>query len=282
MPNGIIRLLHVSDLHFGKPCVPEAIDAMEAHLHASDYDAIVISGDVSQRSLSGEFQRAAALIRDAQRKAPVIIVPGNHDVSWWMSPLHIFGTQGIYRRYRKYISTDLEPVLAIDGATIVGTNTSHGVAWYTLTSRPRDVSIIGTLTPAQLQKVSREFSSAPPGDIRIVVMHHNPVRGGISRRFGVKHPDRILESFGRDGVELVLCGHDHQESVHPAERVNGLIVCTAGTLSDRSRMNRPSSFFSISITPDEIKVVAHLWSARELRFDVQPPQCFARSSRVSA
>lgn len=281
MASGTIRILHVSDLHFGKPCVPEAIDAMEAHLHSSDYDAIVISGDVSQRSLSGEFQRAAALMRDARRKAPVIIVPGNHDVSWWMSPLHILGTDAIYRRYRKYISADLEPVLRIDGATFVGTNTSHGVAWYTLTTRPRDISIIGVLTPAQLQRVSAEFSKAPAGDIRIVVMHHNPVRGGISQRFGVKDHERILESFGRDGVELVLCGHDHQESVHPAERVDGMIVCTAGTLSDRSRANRPSSFFSIQVTQENIEVIAHLWSAAELRFESQAPQCFARSSRVS-
>ncbi|MGQ0650130.1 MAG: metallophosphoesterase family protein, partial [Gemmatimonadaceae bacterium] len=107
-----LRLLHAADLHFGRPCIPTVIDALEAHLQATPYDVVVIAGDVAQRSLSGELQRAAAFIRDARRRAPLIIVPGNHDVSWWMSPLHLFGTDGLYTRYRKYISADLEPTLS--------------------------------------------------------------------------------------------------------------------------------------------------------------------------
>ena len=277
-----LRILHISDLHFGKPCVPEAIDAMEAHLHGGDYDVVAISGDVSQRALSGEFQRAAALIRDARRRAEVIIVPGNHDVAWWMSPLHIFGTEPIYRRYRRYISANLEPVLRVPGATFVGVNTSHGVSWDTLTTRPRDVSIIGAVTTKQLERVRSEFAGVAPGDLRAVVMHHNPVRGQLSHRFGVTHPDRILEAYAASGVELVLCGHDHQEAVHPAEKVHGIVVCTAGTLSDRSRMDRPSSFFSLTVSPREIEVVTYFWTPRQGAYEPQAAQCFARSSRVSA
>ena len=282
MNGDALRILHISDLHFGKPCVPAAIDAMEAHLHAGNYDVVAISGDVSQRGLSGEFQRAAALIRDARRKAAVIIVPGNHDVAWWMSPLHLLGTDRIYERYRRYISTDLEPVLQVPGATFVGVNTSHGVSWDTLTMRPRDVSIIGAVTVRQLARVRAEFTTAAPGDLRVVVMHHNPVRGQLSHRFGVTHPDRILTAYAESGVELVLCGHDHQEAVHPAEKVQGMVVCTAGTLSDRSRMNRPSSFFSLSVTPDEIEVVTHFWAPQLGAYEPQTAQCFTRSSRVSA
>lgn len=282
MSAGHVRILHVSDLHFGKPCVPEAIDAMEAHMHSTDYDAIVISGDVSQRSLSGEFQRAAALIRDAQRKAPVIIVPGNHDVSWWMSPLHLLGTDRIYERYRRYVTADLEPTLQVPGATLVGVNTSHGVAWHTLTWRPRDVSIIGAVTPQQLARVKDEFTKARPGDLRVVVMHHNPVRGGLSHRYGVKDHERIINAYAEAGVDLVLCGHDHQEAVHPAERLQGIVVCTAGTLSNRSRANRPSSFFSLTVTPAHIKVVPYMWMAPRGEFQPEQVQQFARSSRVSA
>ena len=41
-----------------------------------------------QRARAGEFQRARAFLRDARRVSRVIVVPGNHDVAWWRSPLH--------------------------------------------------------------------------------------------------------------------------------------------------------------------------------------------------
>ena len=80
-------VFHVSDLHFGWPAVPEQIDAIEQIIHESRFDVVVISGDLTQRARSGEFQRAAAFIRDARKVSRVIAVPGNHDVKWWRAPL---------------------------------------------------------------------------------------------------------------------------------------------------------------------------------------------------
>ena len=48
---------------------------------------VAISGDLTQRARAGEFQRAAAFVRDARRVSRVITVPGNHDVAWWKAPL---------------------------------------------------------------------------------------------------------------------------------------------------------------------------------------------------
>lgn len=282
-PHGAaLRVLHVSDLHFGKPCIPAVIEAMEAHLDATPYDVVVISGDVAQRSLSGEFQRAAAFMRDARRKAPLIIVPGNHDIAWWMSPLHVFGTDGLYARYRKFVSADLEPTLTVPGATFVGVNTAHGVGWYTLTTRARDVSIIGAVTDAQLDRVAARCRDVPPPAARVVVMHHNPVRGQLSHRFGIKHADKVLGRYAEAGVDLVLCGHDHQEAIHHLPERGGMVVCTAGTLSDRSRGGRPCSFFDITIEATAIRIVTHYWSVERARLEPSDPQCFARSSRAPA
>ncbi len=276
-----MRLLHVSDLHFGRPCRPEVIDATEAVIQSGGYDVVAISGDVAQRSLSGEFQRAAAFIREASRVSRVIIVPGNHDVSWWMSPFHIRGTAPLYERYRKYVSQELEPVLAVDGATFVGINTSHGVAMYTLTKRPRDVSIIGVVQPAQLDRAAGEFANTDPGALRVVVMHHNPVRGQLSHRFGIKQPDRVMQRLGEMSADLVLCGHDHQEAVNCVQTAtSSTVVCTAGTLSDRSRGGRPSSFFSIDITPSQLTVTPYFWLDGEQRLNPEPAQCFDRFLRT--
>ena len=276
-----LRVLHVSDLHFGRPCIPAVIDAMEAHFHASPYDVAVISGDVAQRSLSGELQRAAAFIRDARRKAPLIVVPGNHDVSWWMSPMHLRGMDPLYTRYRRLVSAQLETTLDVPGARFVGVNTSHGVGWYTLTLRPRDVSIIGVVTDAQLDRVAAECHATPPAHARVVVMHHNPVLGNLSNRYGIKHPAKVLSRYAAAGVDLVLCGHDHQEAVHQLADHGGMVVCTAGTLSDRSRGGRPCSFHDITITRRQISVVTHYWSTERAVFEPSVPSCFERSSRAS-
>jgi 3',5'-cyclic AMP phosphodiesterase CpdA len=276
-----MRVLHVSDLHFGRPCRPEVIDATEAHIQEGGYDVVAISGDVAQRSLSGEFQRAAAFIREANRVSRVIIVPGNHDVAWWMSPLHIRGTAPMYERYRRYVSDTLEPILTTSDATFVGINTSHGVASYTVTTRPRDVSIIGAVQPAQLDRAERAFAAAHSSALRVVVMHHNPVRGKLSNRFGITRPAHVMQRFGEMGVDLVLCGHDHQEAVtQVTSATSPVVVCTAGTLSDRSRGGRPSSFFSIEVSPTQLTVTPHFWLDDARRLNPEPTQCFDRSLRT--
>ena len=273
----ITTLFHCSDLHFGHPAVPEQYEAIEALIQARKYDVVAISGDVSQRARAGEFQRAREFIRQAERASQVICVPGNHDVAWWKAPLGFGNEASMYAKYRAYISNDLEPVLRIAGATLVGLNTSHGVIRETLTWNVRDISIIGHLTRGQIERARAEFESSRTGDARVIVMHHNPVKGELSQRHGLKNTQRILGAFAEMGVELVLCGHDHQEAVHFIEHTRrGTIISTSGTISNRSRGGRPSSVNSIRITDSEIEVSTLVWSAGEHDFVAGPVKCFSR------
>ena len=262
-PPTITTLFHCSDLHFGHPAVPEQYEAIEAIIQDRKYDVVAISGDVSQRARAGEFQRARAFIQHAEKVSQTIVVPGNHDVAWWLAPLGLGDNAKIYAKYRAYISHDLEPVLRIAGATFIGLNTSHGVTRHTLTWNLRDISIIGQLTRAQIERARAEFENSRATDARIVVMHHNPVKGELSQRHGLKNTQRILGAFAEMGVNLVLCGHDHQEAVHFIEHTKrGTIISTSGTISNRSRGGRPSSVNSIRITDSEIQVSTLVWSPR--------------------
>ncbi|HEY5062580.1 MAG TPA: metallophosphoesterase [Gemmatimonadaceae bacterium] len=273
----ITTLFHCSDLHFGHPAVPEQYEAIEALIQDRKYDVVAISGDVTQRSRSGEFQRAREFIKKAEKVSQTIVVPGNHDVAWWLAPLGIGDRVRMFEKYRAYISPDLEPVLRIAGATIVGLNTSHGVSVHTLTWNVRDISIIGHLSRAQIERARDEFDTSRAGDARIIVMHHNPVKGELSQRHGLKRTQRILGAFAEAGVDLVLCGHDHQEAVHYIEHTKrGTIVSTAGTVSNRSRGGRPSSVNNIRITDAEIEVSTLLWSNENRDFVAGPVKCFAR------
>ena len=273
----VTTLFHCSDLHFGHPAVPEQYEAIEALIQDRKYDVVAISGDVSQRARAGEFQRAREFIRQAEKVAVTIVVPGNHDVAWWLAPLGFGDAKRMFAKYRTYINPDLEPVLRIAGATFVGLNTSQGVSRHTLTWNMRDISIIGHLNRGQIERARAEFEKSRAGDARVVVMHHNPVKGELSQRHGLKNTQRILGAFAEMGVDLVLCGHDHQEAVHYIEHTKrGTIISTSGTISNRSRGGRPSSVNSIRITDADIEVSTMLWSAEQRDFVAGPVKCFAR------
>ena len=273
----VTTLFHCSDLHFGYPAVPEQYEAIEALIQARKYDVVAISGDVSQRARAGEFQRAREFIRQAEKISHTIVVPGNHDVAWWYAPLGFGDVNKMFAKYRAYISKDLEPVLRVAGATFVGLNTSQGVIRETLTWNVRDISIIGHLTRGQIEHARVEFDHSRTGDARIIVMHHNPVKGELSQRHGLKNTQKVLGAFAEMGVDLVLCGHDHQEAVHYIEHTKrGTVISTSGTISSRSRGGRPSSVNSIRITEADIEVSTLVWSNDVRDFVPGPVKCFAR------
>jgi 3',5'-cyclic AMP phosphodiesterase CpdA len=273
----VTKIFHCSDLHFGKPAVPEQIAAIEAIIQNGDFDVVAVSGDLSQRSRPGEFQRAAVFLRDAERVSRTIVVPGNHDVAWWRAPLGLGSREKIYETYRSYVSRELEPVLRIDGVTLAGLNTAHGVTRRTLTWNLRDISILGDVTRAQLARLREVFDSSPPADARVVVMHHNPVKGELSQRHGLKRTKKVLGAFAEMGVDVVLCGHDHQEAIHYIEHTKkGTIISTAGTVSSRSRGGRPSSVNVIDIQPPTIEVTTFVWSKDHTTFVTGPHRCFRR------
>jgi 3',5'-cyclic AMP phosphodiesterase CpdA len=278
-----IEIFHCSDLHFGHPAVPEQYESIEALIQERTPAVVAISGDLTQRARSGEFQRARAFIRHAERVSKVIVVPGNHDVAWWFSPFGMGRDNNLLRKYRQYINEDIEPVLRVPGATFVGLNSCHGVILRALTWNLRDLSIIGYVREKQMSRAAAEFSESADGDARIIVLHHNPVRGQLSQRHGLRNTKRVLSAFAELGVDLVCCGHDHQEAVHYIEHTRGgTIISTASTISNRGRGGRPSSVNSIRITEKTIDVQTLIWSADAQAFVPGPQQQYVRTAKTDA
>ncbi|MGQ0538788.1 MAG: metallophosphoesterase family protein [Gemmatimonadaceae bacterium] len=248
-----MRILQTGDFHFGAPARPDLVESLEDLIARERYDVVAFCGDFAQRSRIGEFLRGRALVRHAQRVSATIAVAGNHDIAWWTSPMHLFGAEPISRKYRRWIGSELEPVLSLPGATFVGLNTSHGIAAYTLTTRLRDLAVVGAVRPAQLRRCKDLLGRTPAGDLRAIVMHHNPVRGQLSQRFGIPNHRAVLDAFAAARVDLVLCAHDHQERVEAVERDgHGVIVSVAGTISTRSRGGRPCSATVVTVERHEI------------------------------
>ena len=273
-----LRVLQVGDFHLAKPARPDLIAALETLLAREHYDVVVFCGDFAQRSRIGEFVAGTALVRYARQFGQTIAVPGNHDVAWWRSPLHMLGEERITRKYRRWLDPDVEPVLSVTGATFVGLNSSHGIAPYTLTTRLRDLAVVGMVTDAQLERCKTLLGRIPAGDLRAIVMHHNPVRGELSQRFGIPNHRKVLTAFADAGCDLVLAAHDHQERVEAVTLPDGrggnrmVVVSVCGTISSRSRGGRPCS--ATAVTIDSSSMTFDILMASDARPSFEPAQQF--------
>ena len=275
-----VQILHLSDPHFGGVADIRQIEAVERMIPDLRPDAVVISGDVAQRARHGEFQRARAFVNLARETAPVHLIPGNHDVQWWWRPFIPFDKGPLYAKYRRYFGDDLAPTLTLPGAVIAGALTSHGVAWGSLTTRLRDIAVKGHLPKREMERVRQVFAAAPGDAARVLVVHHNVLRGDISQRMGLAHWKRAQRRIVESGADVVLCGHDHQEG---ADMLGGrVVVSTAGTLSTRSRGGRPSSFNFVTIEAAAVQVTLFRWDGERGRFNASDTFAFARGTDTRA
>lgn len=269
-------LVHLGDIHFGHPEVPAAVAAVERRFAERRYDVIAVSGDLTQRNTRRQFVKARAFMEKARAAAPTVVMPGNHDVAWWWCALGCGVRSAMYRGYRKWINADLEPTLRAAGATLASINTSHGIQWFTLTTRLRDLSIVGAMRAEQLSRATRELSAAA-GDLRVLMVHHNVLRGKLSNRWGLVSRERGLDEVATTGCELVLCGHDHESQVEQVVRGGRrYVVSQVNTISNRSRGGRPVSFHEIAWDAARVTVTRQEWNAEAGDFAPSQSWAFAR------
>jgi 3',5'-cyclic AMP phosphodiesterase CpdA len=265
----VTHIVHISDLHFGRPAAKERLEALKELIGDISPAAVAVSGDLTQRCTNREFTRAREYLEEIEEVSPYVVIPGNHDIRWLGAVARNLGGAGMFRkkahdfkysRYIHHISEDLSPSLEVPGAVIAGLNTAHGISRGSLTRRLRDLGVIGHVKNRDIETVRGAFESASPEAVRIVMIHHNPIKGGSSGRHGLANTRQALSAFSSLGAELILCGHDHEEAVHTSEDMfPGLIISTAGTISNRLRAGRNSSFNLVEIEDDALHIITHTW-----------------------
>jgi 3',5'-cyclic AMP phosphodiesterase CpdA len=190
------RVLHISDIHVGAHEEREVEPGLRALIEATSPELIVVSGDLTHRGTREQHERAAGFLRGLG--PPVLAVPGNHDLP------HTFParfTRPLAEFERQWETA--EPTVRSDRLLVVGLNSAR--PW-------RHQS--GGVTDAQLERVRLRLAEAPPGALRIAVLHHHltgaPWR---SRKRPVAQRSHVLASLVEAGAELILAGHIHQSSI---------------------------------------------------------------------
>ena len=219
------RIAHLSDVHFGKLSHPGIVKALVEEVNAAGMDLVVVSGDLTQRAKDDQYRDAKAML-DAF-EAPVLVVPGNHDVrQFWHNPIERVITPTI--RFERCITDDLMPTFSMDGLSVFGMNTAYG-----LTVKG------GLVRQEALDAMQSYFDVRPEGDLRILVAHHhffkNPALGRTDVALGAAKTIKVAIALG---VDLLLCGHYHISNVTAHDVGNGrkIVVASAGTAtSSRGR-----------------------------------------------
>ena len=183
----------------------------------------------------------------------------------------------MYRGYRRWISRDLEPAVRAPDVTVASVNTSHGIQWHTLTTRLRDLAVVGAVRASQWTAAGKTLAAAPSGDLRVLMLHHNLLAGKLSRRWGLTARATGIDDAIATGCEVVLCGHDHEARVEQVERAGRrIVVSQVNTLSNRARGGRPAGYHEIAWDAATVTVRQLQWDAAAGDFIDAASWSFAR------
>ncbi len=260
------KIVHISDIHFGRIAYPEIVEVLVEEVNALEVDLVIVSGDLTQRARPWQFEDAVAMLNAFA--APVLVVPGNHDVyAWWHRPfLRMFRP---LRRYRQYVSDDLTPVYEGDAVAVLGINSAYG---WTIKG--------GWVGEGARERIVSFFKNQRDDAFKILVIHHHLTRLEALGKYAVARRARLaLKAAVEAGVDLILCGHLHVSCVEAVEPGRRLVVASAGTATC-NRWREPQlgqNYYNVvEIAPERFTIEERLYDVRARAYGAARQSRFER------
>lgn len=250
-----VRILHVSDLHVGKREDADVGRGLHELVARVAPNLIVATGDLTHRGRREQHERAAAQLRELG--APVVAVPGNHDIPYTFPARFRTPWREFERQWKQ-----TEPVYQEAGLFLVGLNSVR--PW-------RHQS--GGLREARLRWAAERFAEAPAGALRVAAMHHQMIGAPWrTRKRPVAKRNAVLAALLDAGAELILSGHTHQGAL--AERHEfeswtegqpGVAVSTAPGLGQPRpyRRGEARGLVVYEADPGEVRAHTYVWRGAE-------------------
>jgi 3',5'-cyclic AMP phosphodiesterase CpdA len=261
------RIVHLSDLHFGR-VNPLLLDPLIRVIREVEPDVVAISGDLTQRARSYQFQQARSFL-DALPK-PQIVVPGNHDI-----PLHNVFARFLepLTKYKRYITDDLQPIYEDEHVVIVGVNTARSL-----------VVKGGRINRLQVSRLREKFCALGSGVVKVVVTHHPfDLPEGYDERELVGRARMAMTGLAECGADLFLAGHLHVSHTGHTKRYNirghSALVVQAGTATSTRERGEANSFNLLRIDYPAITVEKFAWNSSTTSFAVSTVEQFIHDSQ---
>ncbi len=234
-----MKIVHAADIHIGATS-DALLEAARLAIAGAGGEALVVSGDLTQRGTRAEFSGARAWV-DAVG-LPTIAVPGNHDTPLLHAGHRLFKP---FERYTDYFG-DLTRPLNAGSARLFPLNTSRG--WQTRTNWAE-----GSVDLKDLDGMITAAASA--GDVPVMVCHHpfTPF-SGAGLRTRTRRGDEASVRLASSPFRLLLTGHvhtPHAEWIH--DRSGSYLAVSAGTLSLRLR-RAPPGFNVLDLDAEGLRV----------------------------
>lgn len=224
------RLFHISDVHFGVED-RAALAVVERAIREERPDAVLCTGDLTQRAKHSEYASAAEWF--ASLGAPVLLEPGNHDMPYY-NPWERFTDP--FRRYRALRDK------------VGGTYESSDVVFVslltTVSAQRRFPWSDGVVTRSALQETIEQLEALRDDPRMVIVTAHHPLLGpennGPNPTIG---GDRAFAAVAAAGADAIVSGHVHVPFDEMRE-LDGHRMRTigTGTLSTRLRHGAPPSY----------------------------------------
>jgi 3',5'-cyclic AMP phosphodiesterase CpdA len=242
-----VRLIHLSDVHFGAENRVASEAAIYA-IRACSPDVVIVTGDMTLGGRSREFKAAREWLSRLPR--PILVTPGNHDGPYWNLVLR---TISPFARYRRYIAPLSESTIDLPKLVVRAVNTARG-------AQPRLNWSKGAVNLAAIRQVASEMKPAKAA-LKVLVCHHPLIETrSVAVTGGVHRGEAAALILAEAGIDLILTGHVHNPfavALPHSERLTYAIG--AGTLSLRTR-GTPEGFSIIEAHAAKIKISALAWS----------------------
>ncbi|ANF81369.1 3',5'-cyclic-nucleotide phosphodiesterase [Acinetobacter sp. NCu2D-2] len=227
-------ILHLSDLHFGTE-KQECVQAIQAFCREHRPEAVVVSGDITQRARWYQFHACKQFLDSLQ--LPYLIIPGNHDIPLYNVWKRIFHPFSYYQAH----FGQTENLLETEHFYVIGINTIR-----------RRHHTRGALSLEQIQKIDQKLQAVSSQKLKIIVAHQPFYVTHYDRR-GIKDCPRLakiaLEAWAKHGLYALLHGHLHHAAVYDLNKAFGLELAQpiydvhAGTATSyRLHQGQPNSF----------------------------------------
>lgn len=246
---GPVRLLHLSDIHFGA-VDHAALERVADFVCEQSPDAIVVAGDLTQNGRRREFEAARDWLNSLGR--PILVAPGNHDTPAVHLPLQAPNRLlAPFRRYRRIMGEmDLVGKLVLLGngrVRMSAINSARGV-------QGRINWANGVINLPDLEDALDRLAGGPPDAWRVLVVHH-PLREPSHSRISVdtRRGGEALRRCADAHVDAILTGHIHDAFAHPIRAPRRhMVQMGSGTLSTRLRGTQ-ASFCLVTFADDHVR-----------------------------
>lgn len=257
------RIAHLSDLHFGFHRA-ELVNPLLDRVNRSGADLVVVTGDLTHRARSGQFAMAAAFLSRIQ--APLMVVPGNHDVPLYNLPARLLAP---YRGWGRWIGPDMSPTRSVQGVRLLGLNSVDSLVVQ------RGIIRDGA--------VKRLIAGLDPLATNIVALHHPLEHLAAVDKELARHAPQALARLERAGVAIVLSGHLHvwatgamlDQTAHP-----GVLQVQAGTALCGRPSDRQNEFAVLDIAGTTVTIERHVVRMGRRGFASPDHERFSREGGV--